>query len=444
MTTAVTQTIAIDFDAIEGAETQPKGAVDSALSQVNTKSDLETFSCRAVLTPAQMDQVRAAAAKHYPDMLKDSTRLSNFGMQSLDGVNSTVSRMLREQSKLELPDVSKITKDMNHIVNGFRQKYNPNDPKVQKAFDAFDSWKKSVTNMFRGVRNLLDDLYEDSLSVEQSLDRSAGVLVKDRVQLQRNVILCDELYVQNEQAIAKLVGVIAIMEQIRDDALVDAEKLKVKIDAISGDTVEKRNLTEQRTHVVDFITDMEIRINEFVQRLFVAWSTSPQIRNIRKISYGLDQRIGLLIGLTIPTLKMTIAVWGTLVQAEEAGKKKESIDDLTNDALTMFAEAAATAVPKVARIIQAPSIRPETFTAMADSIVAQNTGLLEAVRDGQAQRAQVVDAIVTAGHRITESGKQLNDGVIELVTRAHKPLVLAPAPDVPEEVREFNRLAAEQ
>jgi uncharacterized protein YaaN involved in tellurite resistance len=396
------------------------------------------------LTPAQIEQVKAAAAKNYAAMLKDSTVLSNFGMQSLDGVNATVSRMLREQSQLEIPEVSKLTKDMNHIVNGFRQKYNPNDPKVKKAFDAFDSWKKSLTNMFHGVRSLLDDLYEDSLSVEQSLDRSAGVLVKERMKLQKNVILCDELYEQNERAITQLIGVIAIMEQIRDDALADAERLKGQIDAIVGDTVEKRNLTEQRTSIVDFITDMEIRINEFIQRLFVAWSTSPQIRNIRKISFGLDQRIGLLIGLTIPALKMTVAVWGSLVQAEEAGKKKEEIDNLTNDALTMFAEAAATAVPKVARIIQAPSIRPETLTAMADSIVTQNEGLLEAVREGQQQRALVVDAIVTAGHRITTSGRQLNDAVVDLVTRAQKPVELLPAPEVPEAVIEYNRLAAEQ
>ena len=52
-----------------------------------------------------------------------------------------------------------------------------------------------------------------------------------------------------------------------------------------------------------------MRTGEFKQRLFVAWATSPQVRNIRTISYGLGQRLGLLITLTIPVFKLTVVQW---------------------------------------------------------------------------------------------------------------------------------------
>lgn len=442
MSTTTPTEIAIDFGAIEGKETEPKGPVDTAISRAASTGSLQTFSCRQVLGEAQLAQVATLASKLLPEMLADGTKLSNFGSSSLDGVNRTVSRILAEQTKLEIPEVSKLTKEMNHIVSDFRHKYNPDDPKVKKVFDAFDSWKQTIGNLIRGGRNLLDDLYEDSLTVEKSLDRSAGKLVEKRHILQRNVILCDELYVENEKAISQLIGVIAIMEQIRDNALAEAQTLQPKIDAAQENSPEKRDLTERQNLITEFIGDVEIRINEFVQRLFVAWTTSPQIRNIRKISYGLDQRLGLLVQLTIPTLKMTVAVWGSLVQAESAGKQKEEIDNLTNDALTNFANAAATSVPKIAQIIQAPSLRPETIVAMADSIVAQNKGIEDAVREGQRQRAEVTDAIVTAGQRITESTLSHNKTIIDLVARAQRPLELGPVPSVPEEVIALNGAAA--
>lgn len=433
MTVTPSLSLGIDFGAIAGKEVTPKGAADTILSQAVSTGNLQTFSCRAVLAPAQLVEVETYATQLYPNMLANTTVLSNFGVQSLDGVNATVSRMLAEQGKLDIPDVDKITRGLNDVVSKFRGKYDPKKSEVKKAFDAFDSWKDNFLNIVRGVRNLLDDLYQDSLTVGESLDRSAAALEKDRLQLQRNVILCDELYDQNEVAIKQLVGVIAIMEQIRDNAQNEAEKLGSQINAAVEGSVEKRDLSEQRTRIVELIGDLDIRINEFVQRLFVAWTTSPQIRNIRKISYGLDQRLGLLIQMTIPVLKLTTAIRGTLLQAEEAAKVKEGVDNITNDALNDLSALTAVAVPKVAQIIQAPSIKPQTLINMADSIIAQNEGIEAAVREGKMARAQVIDAVVTAGQRITASGKKLDEAVLDLVTRAQQPLAMPPAPVISEE-----------
>ena len=83
-----------------------------------------------------------------------------------------------------------------------------------------------------------------------------------------------------------------------------------------------------------------MRINEYQQRLFVAWSTSPQVRNIRTLNYGLGQRLALLVNLTIPTMKLTIAQWGLLLQANQAAQMQQAVADGANEVLSAYASAA--------------------------------------------------------------------------------------------------------
>jgi cell division protein ZapA (FtsZ GTPase activity inhibitor) len=93
-------------------------------------------------------------------------------------------------------------------------------------------------------------------------------------------------------------------------------------------------------------------------------------------------------------------------------------------------------VPQIARMIQTPTIRPETILEVAASIDAQAKGIEEAVRFGQQARAEVVTAIVTAQESMSASARHLNQSVVELVTRARKPLELPPAPELPASVTE--------
>jgi uncharacterized protein YaaN involved in tellurite resistance len=168
----------------------------------------------------------------------------------------------------------------------------------------------------------------------------------------------------------------------------------------------------------------------------VAWSTSPQVRNIRSLHYGLGQRLALLVNLTIPTMKLTIAQWGLLLQANQAAHMQQAVADGANEVLAAYAQASKTTVPQIAKLIQTPTIRPDTILEVAASIDAQAKGIEEAVRFGQQARAEVVTAIVTAQESMSASAQQLNKSVVELVTRARKPLELPPAPQLPASVTE--------
>jgi len=138
-------------------------------------------------------------------------------------------------------------------------------------------------------------------------------------------------------------------------------------------------------------------------------------------------------------MKLTIAQWGLLLQANQAADMQQAVADGANDVLQAYASAAGTGVPKIAKLIQTPTIRPETIMEVAASIDAQAKGIEDAVRYGQQRRAEVVTAIVTAQQSMSESATRLNKTVVELVAKAQQPLELPAPPELPAAVLEQAR-----
>ncbi|MFY1636023.1 toxic anion resistance protein [Solwaraspora sp. WMMB335] len=414
----------IDFGDLVGGPAEPEaGSADTALTAAAAVSEPRALVCKDLLSPAQIQQAEAAAKQLYPMMLANTDQLASFGNSAIDGVNSQVTRIFREVGHVNIPELTDIMHELNDRMRRFRRKYDPSDPKVRETFNKFS---ESIRGLFLKGRDLLEMLFEEAKTVEQQLDKVAGQLSDKQRQLKRNVVLCDELYKANETAIGQLVGAIAVMELIRDVALEDARSAGI----VPG-TPDEHDRRERLSLITEFIQALEVRINEFQQRLFVAWSTSPQVRNIRTLNYGLGQRLALLLNLTIPTMKLTIAQWALLFQANQAADMQQAVADGANDVLSAYAQASRTAVPQIARVIQAPTVRPETILEIADSIDAQARGIEEAVKYGQQKRAEVVTAIVTANESMSQTSQRLSKTVVELISRAKAPLALPAGPQLP-------------
>jgi uncharacterized protein YaaN involved in tellurite resistance len=414
----------IDFGSIVGAPQEvATGTADAALSKVVVSGTPKTFVCAELLTDPQRAQALELARQLYPQMLANTDQLANFGTAAIEQVNAQVQRIFHEVGPVRIPELTAIMHEINDKMRNFRKRYDPSDPKVRETFDKF---MDAVRGIFAKGRDLVQMLFEEARTVERQLDRIAGTLADKQQQLKRNVVLCDELYKANEAAIGQLIGVIAVMELIRDLAVAEARAIEPK----------DRDDQERQSLITEFIQAIEVRINEYQQRLFVAWSTSPQVRNIRTLNYGLGQRLALLVNLTIPTMKLTIAQWALLLQANQAAQMQQAVADGANDVLAAYANASKTSVPQIAKMIQTPTIRPETILEVAASIDAQAKGIEEAVRFGQQARAEVVTAIVTAQESMSASAQHLNKSVVELVTRARKPLELPPSPELPASVTE--------
>lgn len=438
-----TDALAIDFSAITGGSAPAKGAADTMLAEAAHEiaqapsRELEVspdearlpgqgtgeFSCMTMLSPAQQQQAQEAAVQLMPKMLDNTQLLSDFGNQALEGVNMQVARIFKEIGPVEIPELTNMMQQINDSMRSFRKKYDPTIPQVR---DAFNRFMDSVRGIFQRGRDIVEMLFEEAQTVEKQLDRIAGELTTRQREMRRNVVLCDELYKANEEAISQLIGTIAVMEAVRDQAVAALDQA-----VISPDDPNHRDIEEQRSRLSEFVSAMEVRINEFQQRLFVAWSTSPQVRNTRSLHYGLGQRLALMVNLTIPTMKLTIAQWGLLMQAEQAAKMQQVVADGANEVLTAYAQASGRAAGEISKTIQTPTLRPETILEVAVSLDDQAESMIQALEYGRGARQEVVDALLTAQASISQSSSKLSNAVVELTKRADDPLELPAIPDIP-------------
>jgi uncharacterized protein YaaN involved in tellurite resistance len=253
------------------------------------------------------------------------------------------------------------------------------------------------------------------MSLEQQLDRVKGFLAGKEQQLTRNVHLYDELYATNEQEIKNVIATIAVMEAIHDQAAAMAAEIHVDVNDPS-----QRDAAERKRMLSEFVNNMEIKITEYKNRLFVGWTTSPQVTNMRTLDVGLAQKIHLLIDLAIPTMKGTILQWRMLIQAGQGADMERVVAASVNEWLTAYAAAGAEAVPRIAEAVQTPTLTPQSIAAMANSIDQQATSIVEAYENGKARRAEVDDAIVAAQRVIQSATARVSDTVVnDLVAKAH-------------------------
>ena len=433
-----TEGLSIDFAAIAGEDkSSPKGAADNVLERVDLTQPLEKFSCRDSLNEAQRGNLHQVALGVADGFKQDRTKLSSFGDTALDDLNQTVTHILEQQGNLRIPEVERITKEMSKTVADFRRKYKNSDPRLLNALEKFAD---SIAGIFKAGRQFFDELYIDSQTAVKRLDGVAAQLVKNKFALDRNVLLCDELYAKNEKSMVTLIGVIAIQEEVLEILGTEAQQAKTYIDSLpKGQSVARRDKEEALTTLLELIQELESRRSEFVSRLFVAWSTAPQIRNLRKVSNSLSQRLHLLVVLTIPTMKLTIAQWGMLLQIEEAGKATLAVSEANNDALQEYALATGEAIPRLALLAETPSITPATIIALADSVEAQNEGIITAVKEGQRLRAELDSTVVKAVRTMNASGEKTQRELISLLTQAKQPIALEASPEIPEAVLEYDQ-----
>lgn len=418
--TPTSTALAIKADAVIAA---------GATAVVPQSGQRETFMCRDMLDEGMRTRAEQIARQQYPKLLADPVALGDFGNGAVDGINQMARRMLAEAGRAaNIPELTAITRNLDSTMRSFTRKYDKKS--VTKNRDQYDQVKGKVLEFFNKYKDMLHELLRDARGIQAFLDGLTADLIQQRHQLSLNVELCNELYAENEASINKLIAVIAVMEYVRDVAEEAAAAIHPE------GQPNARELREERDAIVEFIQAMDVRIGEFKQRLFVAWATGPQIRKIRAISYGLGQRLALLVNLTIPVFRLTVVQWVALEQAVRAGQTAEAVGNATDTALTAWANASSELVPQVAKQIQTPSMRPETITLIADSLAKQAQGIEEAFRFGTQARGEVNAAIVRATNTMDQTSDRHAANMLALVAEARKPFALPAAPGLPDEVKD--------
>jgi len=384
----------------------PQGQADTFFKQAAaTPKTRESFSCKSLLAGESLEHAQGYARQLYPQMLSNTQIMMDFGKDAVAGMNKLIDTLLREVGPVDIPELTAIMRNLNNEMRKVRGKYDVSDSRVRERLE---NWGKGINRFFGQTKSLIASLMEDAMSIEQQLDRVKATLVGKEQQILRNVGMYDQLYRANEQEIMNVIRSIAVMELVRDLAQEEAASI-----IADPNNQADRDKLERKRLLADFIQNMEIKMTEYKNRLFVGWTTSPQVTNMRSLDVGLAQKLDLLMNLTIPVMKGTIVQWRMMIQAQQGAQMERVVAEAANEWLTAYANAGAQAVPLIANAVQTPSLTPQTISAMAASVEQQTQSIIDAYESGKEKRAESDDAIVKAGRVISAATNKLSTKIIE-------------------------------
>ncbi|HER9129119.1 TPA: toxic anion resistance protein [Streptococcus pyogenes] len=359
------------------------------------------------LSADQQTAITAKAPALVDTFLADQNALLDFGQSAVEGVNATVNHILAEQKKLQIPQVDDLLKSTNRELNGFIAKYKDATPVD------LDKKPNFLQKLFKQSRDTLQEFYFDSQNIEQKMDSMAAAVVKQEDTLARNIVSAELLIEDNTKSIEHLVGVIAFIEASQKEASQRAAALQKDLktkDSATPDYQIKADLLARTTEVIN---TLEQQHTEYLSRLYVVWATTPQMRNLVKVSSDMRQKLGMLRRNTIPTMKLSIAQLGMMQQSVKSGMTADAIINANNAALQMLAETSKEAIPALEQSAQNPTLSMKSVTSLAESLVAQNNGIIAAIDHGRKERAQLESAIIRSAETINDSVKLRDQNIVQ-------------------------------
>lgn len=91
----------------------------------------------------------------------------------------------------------------------------------------------------------------------------------------------------------------------------------------------------------------------------------------------------------------------------------DAIINANNAALQMLAETSKEAIPALEQSAQNPTLSIKSVTSLAESLVAQNNGIIAAIDHGRKERAQLESAIIRSAETINDSVKLRDQNIVQ-------------------------------
>lgn len=366
------------------------------------------------LSPEQKSAIETKAPALVNAFVDDQNYLLDFGTSAVEEVNKTVNHILSEQKKLEIPQVDDLLATTNRELNGFIAKYKDVKPAELEKKPNF------IEKIFNKSKSSLQEFYFDSKTIEQKMDSMAATVVKHEETLARNIVSAEMLIEDNTKSIENLVGVIAFLEATQKEGVKRSGELQKQVALLDKADPEFHTKSEELARMTEVINTLEQQHTEYMSRLYVAWTTTPQMRNLVKVSSDMRQKLGMLRRNTIPTMKLSIAQLGMLQQSVKSGATADAIVNANNAALEMLAQTSKEAIPALERSAQSPTMSIESVTALAESLVEQNNGIIAAIDNGRKQRSQLETAIVKSAETINDSVKLRDQKIVQALLNEGK------------------------
>jgi uncharacterized protein YaaN involved in tellurite resistance len=375
------------------------------------------LSCREMLPASELERIRQYAVQEYPKLRRDPNVLAEFGSQAVSEMNQLVDDMLEAAGKAaNIPEAKQLLKGLDDRMRQFSRKQGSIPVAANTA--KYEVAKSRVANFFLTIKDWVHNFLREFRDLQAFLGTLEASLEDKRGEMRDNVADCNKLYNACAKANQGMIIFIAAMEYMLEAAVEEAESFK--IDPTDPQKQQKQEQLDILTG--EFIPALNQRIGDYQTRLLIGFATMPRIRGIRMVSFGVGQRMALLIQLTIPAFKMSVVEWVKAQAAAEGAELGDAVTRTTESAIQLLGDMSTQAIATAAQQNARPILTPEAMMSLVQSSVDQMRGITDAIEKGM-RTQKAVSAAARSGIELLHEAAATNSAKLtELARQAIDPM----------------------
>lgn len=242
-----------------------------------------------------------------------------------------------------------------------------------------------IFGFLRSLRKKLRRLKADYSTVERNLLQIEVQLEKHYQALNKDILLFDKLFEQNEQYFNDLSLYILAGEQkiaeMRENVLPQMKKQAEE----SGDpkAVQQYNFIEQQTH------QFEKKVQDLKISRVISLQLAPQLRLVQNNSAVLMERLQSSIVNTLPLWRNQMVLALGLVHSGQASEARKAINNATNRMLKRNSGMLRTASVRIAEENERSIVDMETLRQVNGDLFASIESVLAIQREGRQKRGAI-------------------------------------------------------
>jgi uncharacterized protein YaaN involved in tellurite resistance len=403
----------------------PVTPISTGLQQVALRMDNpQSLQLSRTLAPADLERAKSDAVKSYPELKANSIAFLNFGDQAVAPLNQQVDRMLHEIGPVRVKILEAPIGDLRNDMRSIQRGYDVSDPKIRKDLDATVDKAKG---WFRKGHSVWDRFQDSQTSVEHKIDAITAILIQKQNELQKNIVICDQLTTGTEKELENLRYVITVMEMIQQLAKEEAAAIKLN----PSDPNDPAINVQKR--LADFAVQMGAKIDDMNTRFWLGFTSVPQIATERALNVNLVFRLHSVANIIMPTQKLMLARARMMLAAAEGAGFVNAVGETENEMLQAYGELMKNSLPGLAQAASRPILTAATITKMADDYVAAADGIIAAFSASEELKAQNVAAMKTSAALISQTSAkvtaaQINSVLKQSLSQPENALLALPAP----------------
>ena len=174
---------------------------------------------------------------------------------------------------------------------------------------------------------------------------------------------------------------ISFIEASQTEAGKRAAELKAQVDQLDTSTVEYQTKSQELARMAEVVNTLN---NSTPSMSAVSMWPGQQHSDAQSCEgFRYAPKIGNASPQYDSNNEASIAQLGILQQSMKSGVVADAIVNANNAALQMLAETSKEVIPQMERIAQSPTVAAESVTKLAESLVAQNQGIVAVIELGR-------------------------------------------------------------